>query len=110
AAAAPAEGSTSRALGLGPPARPPRRTYLPSCSPLPHSIATLHLMRAKAGPCGVPLRASEHRPPHAKKSCALISASTRALTSALVLYMANEALHVAATPSRSIRGWAQWWP
>ena len=47
---------------------------------------------------------------HAKKSCALISASASASTSALVLYMANEARHVAVTPSRSISGCAQWWP
>ena len=33
-------------------------------------------------------------PRHPKKSCALISASARASTSALVLYMANEARHV----------------
>src|SRR5437868_11736781 len=36
---------------------------------------------------------------HPKKSRALISASARASTSALVLYMANEARQVAVTPS-----------
>ena len=48
--------------------------------------------------------------PHAKNSRALISASASASTSALVLYIANDARHVAVTPSRSISGWAQWWP
>jgi hypothetical protein len=47
---------------------------------------------------------------HPKKSRALISASASASTSALVLYMANDARQVAVTPRRSISGWAQWWP
>src|SRR5262245_32552581 len=54
--------------------------------------------------------ASSPAVPQAKKSCALISASASASTSALVLYMAKEARQVAVTPSRCISGWAQWWP
>ena len=44
----------------------------------------------------------------AKKSCALMRASARASTSAFVLYIPNDARHVAVTPSRSINGCAQW--
>ena len=45
-----------------------------------------------------------------KSRARLISASTSASTSACVLYMANDARHVAVTPRRSISGCAQWWP
>ena len=44
---------------------------------------------------------------HANKSCALVKLATRASTSSSVLYIANEARHVAVTPSRSIKGCAQ---
>src|SRR5690606_5083197 len=47
---------------------------------------------------------------HAKNSCALISALARVSTSALVLYMPNEARHVAVTPKRASSGMVQWVP
>src|SRR5581483_5778251 len=79
----------------------------------------LGVIPAKAGTHATPeahrlpsvaARLRGHDAHYPKKSCALISASASASTSPLVLYMANEARHVAVTPRRSISGWAQWCP
>jgi hypothetical protein len=45
--------------------------------------------------------------PHPKNLRAFSSASAKASTSALVLYMPNDALHVEVTPKRFNSGWAQ---
>src|SRR5690606_37687647 len=47
---------------------------------------------------------------HANKSCALIRASASVSTSASVLYIANDARHVAVSLNRSKSGITQWVP
>src|SRR5659263_37137 len=47
---------------------------------------------------------------HAKNSCALTREAASTSTSSLVLYIANEARHVAVSPKRASNGITQWVP